>query len=337
MKSRHIAVTRLPFRQLCAAFVLSPCMVSTAAVAQVAAAETPGSAVPIPPAERALKTIVAGRPVPVPRITLDLEGPVFLPNGDLLFSDVQGRRVLRLDARERITKIVSLNRLMPGGMALGPDGRVFIAAANDRGGGAIIAMRTDGSQQQTIVPESAGFAPNDIVFDARGGFYFTDARGSIGEPTGGVWYVASSGAAAVPVVQHLAVANGLALSPDGKRLWIGEFALGRLYRIDLKDAITPAPFGATTAYHFIGSAPDSMRVDGAGNVYVALYGQGRVLAFSPSGLPFGHILLPGRDKGRNLNTTSMAFQPATRELVIVTSDGTPGGRATIFHTASFEQ
>jgi lactonase len=310
--------------------------IATRTSAQVTAS-TLGSAVPIPPAERALTTTVADRPIRVPGATLDLEGPVFLPNGDILFSDVQGRRVMRLDGRDRLTTLVTLASLMPGGMALSPDGRVFIAAANGTGGGAIIAMRTDGSEQQTIVSEAGGFVPNDIAFDATGGFYFTDARGTIGEPTGGVWYVASAGVSPVPVVRHLAVANGIALSPDGKRLWIGEFALGRLYRIDLRDAVTPAPFGATTAYHFTGPAPDSMRVDAAGRVYVALYGQGRILVFSPSGLPLGQILLPGRDKGRNLNTTSMALRAGTRDLVVVASDGKPGGHATIFHARSFEQ
>ena len=80
-----------------------------------------------------------------------------------------------------------------------------------------------------------------------------------------------------------------------------------------------------------------MRVDRAGRVYVALYGQGRILTFSPSGLPLGQILLPGRDEGRNLNTTSLALRAGTRELVVVASDGKPGGHATIFHAPSFEQ
>ncbi len=335
MTSTRVLLTRLPPRLRSALLVLSLLGIAAGASAQVTAAAL-GSAGPIPPAELALTTIVADRPIRVPGATLDLEGPVFLPNGDLLFSDVQGKRVMQLDGRNRLTTVVTLASLMPGGIALSPDGRIFIAAANGKGGGAIVAMRADGSEQQTIVPEAGGFAPNDIAFDAKGGFYFTDARGTVGEPIGGVWYVASAGVSPVPVVRHLAVANGIALSPDGKRLWIGEFALGRLYRIDLKDAVTPAPFGATTAYHFTGPAPDSMRVDAAGRVYVALYGQGRVLVFTPSGLPLGQILLPGRDEGRNLNTISMAVRAGTRAMVVVTSDGKPGGHATIFHARSFK-
>ncbi len=308
-------------------------------VLAVAAAVTsvPGSVVPIPPGERALPAIVADRPVVVQGATKDLEGPVFLPGGDLLFSDVQGNRVMRLNASGRSVEAFRLEGLNPGGMALGPDGRLYIAAANATGGGAVISVQLDGTEQRTIVPESAGFAPNDVTFDAKGGFYFSDARGSIGKATGGVWYVGPDGALPKPVVRNLAVANGIALSPDGKQLWVGEFALGRLYRITLKDATTPAPFAATTAYHFTGPAPDSMRVDASGQLYVAMYGQGRILVFSPSGLPIGQILLPGRDAGQNLNLTSMAIRPGTREMAIVTSDGTRGGNATVFHARAIER
>jgi lactonase len=36
-----------------------------------------------------------------------------------------------------------------------------------------------------------------------------------------------------------------------------------------------------------------MRADADGNLYVAIYGQGRVLVFNKNGLPIGQILLPG--------------------------------------------
>ena len=289
------------------------------------------SVVPIPPAERGLASVIADAPVIVPDTAEDLEGAVFLSNGDLLFCDVQAGRVLRKDAAGRITQVIRLDGLNPGGMALSPGGEVYIAAANRTGGGAVVAMRPDGSGLRTVVPESAGLAPNDLVFDAKGGFYVTDAHGTIGKPSGGVWYVAPGGAKPVAVVEGLAVGNGIALSPDGKTLWIVEYAAGRLYRAELKDAATLAPFGATVAYQFIGPAPDTVRVDKDGTVYVAINGQGRILIFTPSGLPAGQILLPGRDAGRDLHLTSMAIRPGSREMAIVTSDGGPGGRATIFH------
>ena len=307
----------------------------TAGLPLAARAQVPGgSPVPVPPAESALPTTIADRPVVVAGAAQDLEGAVFDRDGTLFFSDVQGGRVLRLEEGGRIAEVVKLDGMMPGGLAFARDGRLFAAAGNGRGGGAVLAMRPDGTGLRTILPEGTGLFPNDLVFDATGGFYVTDCRGTVGDPAGGVWYVSPGGAAPVPVVRNLAVANGVALSPDGRRLWVGEFALGRLYRLDLTGATALAPFGAVTAYHFNGPAPDSMRGDAEGRVYVALYGQGRILIFSREGLPVGQILLPGRDAGRNLSLTSLAIRPGRREMAIVTSDGVPGGRATIFHAVA---
>jgi lactonase len=52
-----------------------------------------------------------------------------------------------------------------------------------------------------------------------------------------------------------------------------------------------------------------MRADADGNLYVAMYGQGRVLVFNGKGIPIGHILLPGRDSGHNLHSTNLAIKP----------------------------
>ena len=133
------------------------------------------------------------------------------------------------------------------------------------------------------------------------------------------------------------MANGVARSPDGKQLWATEFGRNLLHRIELADATTITPLGSAIAYQFTGPAPDSMRADADGNVYVAVYGQGRVLAFNPNGIPIGQVLLPGREQGHNLQSTSMAIRPRTNDLYIVTNDGNGGQGATIFHTTAFAQ
>jgi len=333
--------TTLPRSRRClsALLALSALLLPTHAGAassptQVDPNAAPTSVVPIPPGERGLHTVIADRPIAVPGIKLVLEGPCFDAHGNLIFSDTQGGRVMRLDTTGRIFEVARLGRFQPGGMAIHGDGRIFIAASNGGAGGAILAIKPDGSGLETIVPESAGFAPNDLVFDAKGGFYFTDARGDAGNLQGGAYHVAAGGGAPVPVLSHLAVANGIALSSEGKRLWVGEYGVNRLHRLDLASATTAQPFGATVAYYFTGPAPDSMRVDASGNVYVAMYGQGRVMVFAPSGLPIGQILLPGRDAGHHLSTTSMAIRPGTRDLFIVTADG-DGTGATIYRAESF--
>ena len=106
-------------------------------------------------------------------------------------------------------------------------------------------------------------------------------------------------------------------------------------RVELGDAVTIAPFGTTVPYNFVGHAPDSMRTDADGNVYVAMYQQGRVMVFNDNGIPIGQILLPGRDSGHNLRSTSLAFVPGTNEVLIVTNDATGGEGSWIFRAKGF--
>jgi len=47
------------------------------------------------------------------------------------------------------------------------------------------------------------------------------------------------------------------------------------------------------------------------------------------------VLLPRRDEGYNLLSTSKAIQPDTDDLYIVTTDADDGQGATIFHAKTF--
>ena len=291
--------------------------------------------VPIPPSERNLQTVVAEPWFKVSHQDVVLEGPAFERNGNLLFCDVSDRRVLRLTPDKHLSTVASLE-VAPAGIAVHKDGRIFITAVNlARGIGSIVEIKPDGTGMKTIVPISAGYMPNDLVFDAHGSFYFSDFRGMSTEPKGGAYYVSPDLGTITPVLPNLAMANGIALSADGKRLWITEFGRDLLHRVDLTGPATITPAGTAIAYHFTGQAPDSMRADSDGNLYVAMYGQGRVLVFNRNGIPIGQALLPGRDDGHNLISTSMAIKPGTKELFIVTSDGGGGEGATIFHAKIF--
>lgn len=291
--------------------------------------------VPIPPGERDLQSVVAQPWFKVSDEGIPLEGPSFDRAGDLLFTDAGAGRILRLTADRRLTTVVPANDLNLGGLAVHKDGRIFAAGTGGFKRGSIVSVRPDGSDLRTVIPPEAGYVVNDLVFDARGGFYFTDFRGTSTDPKGGAYYVAPDLTTVTPVLPNLALANGVALSPDGKTLWVTEFGRNLLHRVDLADATTPTPLGTTVAYHFTGPAPDSMRADADGNLYVALYGQGRVLVFNRNGIPIGQVLLPGRDDGHNLNSTSTALRPGTDELVIVTNDGAGGQGSTIFRARAF--
>lgn len=290
---------------------------------------------PVPPAEQALQNVTAAPWFKVSAEAMAIEGPAFDRQGNLFFCDASGGRVLRLTPGGALATFLTLD-LNPGGLALHRDGRIAIAALDiPRGTGAVLEVRPDGTGLRSLVPPEAGFMPNDLVFDARGGLYFSDFRGTSTDPQGGICYLAPGSAVVVPVLRRLAKGNGVALSPDGTVLWATEFGANRLHRVQLADATTPAPLGSAIPYRFTGPAPDSMRVDADGNVYVAIYGQGRVLVFNRLGLPIGQILLPGRDEGHNLLCTNMAIHPGGDRLLIVASDGAGGQGTTIFQAGAF--
>ena len=283
--------------------------------------------VPIPAPERGLPSATA---VPYFKLSdgvMPLEGPAFDRAGNLLFVDIYGGRILRLSPDRQLSTVYSVPGEHPAGIAVHRDGRIFVACvgriAADGGSfvnGSIFAIQPDGSERQTIVAPELGHVVDDLVFDNEGGLYFTDFRGTATQPLGGLYYVPPDDPRVRTVLPDLCGANGVALSPDAKVLWTTEYFANRLHRMDLRAPGSIARSGSMVPYHFIGRAPDSMRTDSAGNVYVALQRQGRILAFTPFGVPIGQILMPGREDNHFLPCTSLAIVPGSRDLFITSWD-----------------
>ncbi|MFU2317098.1 SMP-30/gluconolactonase/LRE family protein [Rahnella sp. PCH160] len=82
---------------------------------------------------------------------------------------------------------------------------------------------------------------------------------------------------------------------------------------------TIAPYGETVAYPFNSPAPDSMKADSDGNLYIALHGQGRVIVLNRNAIPIGQITIPGRDEGNYLRTTNLAIKQGERDVYITAS------------------
>ncbi|AHG63480.1 putative lactonase [Advenella mimigardefordensis DPN7] len=285
---------------------------------------------PIPPAEQGLPTAVAEPFFQVSKGLSALEGPAFDRNGNLMFVDVYDGNVMKLTPEGQLSTLYNDKALCPAGVAIHRDGRIFLGGIGNFAAGAIVSIEPDGSNPQVIVPPAAGYVVDDLVFDSKGGIYFTDFKGSSTEPCGGVYYVTPDSALTLPVIPKMAAANGVALSPDGSVLWATEFCNSRLLRVELATPVLPKPFGTSVPYRFTGRAPDSMRTDANGNVYVAMYLQARVLVFNPFGIPIGQIVLPGRENNHFLKLTSMAFRPGSREMVIVARDEIGGNGSMIF-------
>jgi gluconolactonase len=166
-------------------------------------------------------------------------------------------------------------------------------------------------------------SPNDFAADARGGLYIT-ASGSGGE-TGRVFYRRANGAVR-EVASHLAFANGVGVSPDGRTLYVTESTAGRIDAMPIAadGSLGPARVFARLSEAIPGAAtrkvtPDSLRVDGAGNVFAALYDGGGVAVFDAAGKLLRHIEVPGA------HHTTLALTPDGRSIVVTAVDDAPDG------------
>ena len=96
---------------------------------------------PIPACEQGLPTATAEAFFKVSDASIALEGPAFDRQGNLLFVDIYGGRVLRLSPDRVLTTLYQDAALQPAGIAVHRDGRIFVAAVGNFTAGRIIALR----------------------------------------------------------------------------------------------------------------------------------------------------------------------------------------------------
>ena len=279
------------------------------------------SVVPLPEAEKNLPSIPVEPWLKVDDGDVFIEGPAFDREGNLFISSIFDGRVIKITPGKKISTIFKQDGLAPDGIAIHKDGRLFLACMS----GKLAVVNPDGSNFKTIETKFDG-APrscNDLVFDKRGNLYITDFTGTAADPTGGVYWYSADFKTIKPVFRNLAAANGVAIGPEGNVLWVSETCRNQLHRIELMDdGVTINPVaGAGIPYRFMGSPGgcDSNAMDEAGHLYQALIFQGRLLVFSPNGIPIANVLIPGRDEGKLLRSTNVAFKPGTDDAYITAS------------------
>ncbi|HFN0834845.1 TPA: SMP-30/gluconolactonase/LRE family protein [Klebsiella pneumoniae] len=157
-----------------------------------------------------------------------------------------------------------------------------------------------------------------IVFDRNNNLLFVDVA------TGRVFKLTPEQQLSIVLKENSFGASGLAVHKDG-RIFIA--SVGDMQRGSVR-AIEP---NGTREQMIV--APDTGFL--VNDLVVAISGQGRVMVFNRNGLPIGQIVLPDRDKGRNLKSTSLAIRPGHRELFIVANSGTEPGGAMIFRSGAF--
>ena len=134
--------------------------------------------------------------------------------------------------------------------------------------------------------------PNDIVFDADGGFWFTDF-GKIHETTiarGAVYYARADGSEIRRVVFPILTPNGVGLSPDGRTLYVSETETSRLWSFPItgRGQVALEPWPSPCGGRLVHGLPgyqrfDSLAVEEGGNVCVATLVRGGISVFTPEG------------------------------------------------------
>ncbi len=156
--------------------------------------------------------------------------------------------------------------------------------------GAIARVSSQGKTAALYKKDDAGGAfqgPNDFAMDKKGGVYFTASGPWESDPIVGKLYYMNSKASIRMVADDLHYANGVALSSDGKTLYLAESEAGRVIQFAVgKDGVLSDrrlfvrvgqvdPDSGPFAY------PDGIKVDSKGNLYIGQYSKGRILVVSP--------------------------------------------------------
>lgn len=226
------------------------------------------------------------------------EGPLWCPDGTLLFQDIKAERTYRL-ASDGAVETLRERTGAANGQTFAADGRVFFCEQNGR---RVSAMSPDGTGVETITEHWSGKrlnSPNDIVSRSDGFLYFTDPPYGVAPEDReidfqGVYLLDGLGEARL-LLDDFEKPNGLALSPDERTLYVcdtGRYHV-RAFEVEPSGALK-ADSGrvfATVDPEQPGG-PDGMKVDREGRVYVAV-AQG-VWVFEPGGRLLGIIGLPKR-------------------------------------------
>ena len=238
------------------------------------------------------------------------EGPQWRASaGEFVFSDIDGNTIYRWP----LTGAPASFRNPSGrsnGLAVDTSG-VLLACehANRR------VSRGDGATPALVVERFEGSrfnSPNDVTVRSDGTIYFTDPPYGIQDNQRelafmGVFRIAPGGAITAERRGALTERpNGIALSPDETRLYVGdsEGAIVRVYDVASSGALSnPRTFATPTG-------PDGMAVDAAGNLFVT--SSTGVQVFSPEGTLWGTITVP-------MQPANVAFGGSDGRTLLITA------------------
>ena len=267
------------------------------------------------------------------------EGPVCDRDGSVYVVEIRGGRVRKI-AADGTLSVFAQPGGGPNGAARGPDSALYVTnnggfawhdglpvgPAQDYETGRIERIDTNGTVRRfyTACDDVRLSAPNDLVFDAEGNFYFTDpiqrdpaVREPLSAPTkrrGSVYYATPDGTRIQRVATNLQHPNGIGLTPDGKTLLVAETFAASLCAFPIR---APGVLGERRPFGSLpkGYYPDGFCLDEEGYVLVGGVLGGGIVVFDPDGKQVDLIACADRV------VTNVAFGGPNYSTLYITESG----------------
>ncbi len=216
------------------------------------------------------------------------EGPVWSRQGFLIFSDYSRDRLYKY-APGKTPEVYREDSKGANGNTLDRQGRLYSCEYKSRR-----VTRTDrNGKVEVLVDKFEGKrfnAPNDIVVRRDGHVYFSDPLFTPLDHRDldfyGVYHVTPKGTIEA-IARMTSRPNGVALSPDGKILYVANTDEKNIRAYDLDR--NGKTLNERVVISNLPGGPDGIRTDVKGNLYVAAHG---VFVYSPSGRLLGTIATP---------------------------------------------
>jgi len=246
------------------------------------------------------------------------EGPLWMHQGYLLFSDIPGNAIRKLSPDGKLSVFRKPSGYdgkdaPPGayvganGLTLDKQGRLIVCEQGNR---RVTRLEKDG--KVTVLAdhyEGKRFSsPNDVVVKSDGSVYFTDPPHGLAKEDddpakelkfNGVYRVA--GGKVQLLTTALTRPNGIAFTPDEKYLYVGNSSAQR--RMWMRFEVQPDG-GLANGKIFVDvnsspeeGVPDGMKVDKKGNIYATA--PGGLWVMTPEGKHIGTIVLPSAPSNCN--------------------------------------
>ncbi|MGH7366558.1 MAG: SMP-30/gluconolactonase/LRE family protein [Candidatus Rokuibacteriota bacterium] len=222
------------------------------------------------------------------------EGPLWHPDGFFYFADVRASMLYRLTPG-RAPEVVREQTGGGNGTTFDLQGRLVLCEGDNRR----VTRRSADGRFEVLIDRFEGKRlnrPNDVVCKSDGSIYFSDPglRVPLAErevPHAGVYRIEPDGA--VSLVADFEYPNGLAFSPDERRLYVANTRWAQyihLLELDAGGRMVRRRIFADMSSDETDGVPDGMKVDVEGRVYCT--GPGGTWVFASDGTRLGIIRTP---------------------------------------------